>query len=174
MADAAPAPSGAAPRGGRGFGRGRGGRGGGRGGADSKEWIPCTKLGRLVKDKKVSSLEEIYLFSMPIKEHQIVDAFLGEGTLKDEVMKIFPVQKVTSAGQRTRFKAFTVVGDEAGHIGIADAGRLSVLTVLGWPMATQYAALPVASSITMVFVAWDLVEILRGRPREERYGGERP
>ncbi|MCB1932976.1 MAG: TRAP transporter small permease [Candidatus Accumulibacter sp.] len=59
-------------------------------------------------------------------------------------------------------------------IGIADAGRLSVLTVLGWPMATQYAALPVASSITMVFVAWDLVEILRGRPREERYGGERP
>jgi TRAP-type C4-dicarboxylate transport system permease small subunit len=55
-------------------------------------------------------------------------------------------------------------------IGIADAGRMSELTVLGWPMATQYAALPVASAITMVFVGWDLYEILIGRSRAERYG----
>ena len=80
--------------------------------------MPCTKLGRLVKDRKLASLEEIYLFSMPIKEHQIVESFLGEGTLKDEVMKIFPVQKVTSAGQRTRFKVYTVVGDANGHVGV--------------------------------------------------------
>lgn len=59
-------------------------------------------------------------------------------------------------------------------IGIADAGRMSVLTVLGWPMATQYAALPVASAITMIFVAWDLVEILRGRQHDERYGERHP
>lgn len=55
-------------------------------------------------------------------------------------------------------------------IGIAQAGLMSELTVLGWPMATQYASLPVASAITMVFVVWDLVCILRGRTREERYG----
>jgi small subunit ribosomal protein S2e len=29
--------------------------------------VPVTKLGRLVKDGKISSLEEIYLFSLPIK-----------------------------------------------------------------------------------------------------------
>jgi small subunit ribosomal protein S2e len=49
---------------------GRGARGagrGGRGGKDEKEWIPVTKLGRLVKDGKIKSLEEIYLFSLPIK-----------------------------------------------------------------------------------------------------------
>ncbi len=33
-------------------------------------------------------------------------------------MKITPVQKMTSAGQRTRFKAFVVVGDENGHVGL--------------------------------------------------------
>jgi TRAP-type C4-dicarboxylate transport system permease small subunit len=55
-------------------------------------------------------------------------------------------------------------------LGIADAGRLSELTVLGWPMATQYVALPVASAITMVFVAWDLFAILSGRSRAERHG----
>lgn len=59
-------------------------------------------------------------------------------------------------------------------VGIANAGRTSVLTVLGWPMASQYAALPVASAITMVFVLWDLVEILRGRTRAERYGEGHP
>jgi small subunit ribosomal protein S2e len=69
-----------------------------------------TKLGRLVKDGKIKSLEQIYLFSLPIKEHQIVEFFLGSA-LKDEVMKIMPVQKQTRAGQRTRFKAFVVVGD---------------------------------------------------------------
>jgi len=42
-----------------------------------------------------------------------------EGTLlKDEVMKIMPVQKQTAAGQRTRFKAVVVTGDENGHIGV--------------------------------------------------------
>jgi TRAP-type C4-dicarboxylate transport system permease small subunit len=59
-------------------------------------------------------------------------------------------------------------------IGIADAGRMSQLTVLGWPMVSQYAALPVASAITMVFVFWDLVEILRGRTHDVRYGKGHP
>ena len=75
MADAAPADRGGfrGGFGGRGRGgRGRGGRGRGRGGRggrgkDEKEWVPVTKLGRLVKDAKIKSLEEIYLFSLPIK-----------------------------------------------------------------------------------------------------------
>jgi len=76
-----------------------------------------TKLGRLVKAGKIKQLEEVYLHSLNIKEAQIVDTFCGEG-LKDEVMKIMPVQKQTSAGQRTRFKAFVAVGDSNGHIGL--------------------------------------------------------
>lgn len=59
-------------------------------------------------------------------------------------------------------------------VGIAEAGSLSTLTVLGWPMSTQYVALPVASVITMVFVGWDLVEILRGKSNEERHGVLQP
>ncbi len=55
-------------------------------------------------------------------------------------------------------------------IGIADAGRMSELTVLGWPMSTQYLALPIASAITMVFVCWDLYEIMCGRTHKQRYG----
>ena len=79
--------------------------------------MPCTKLGRLVQQGKIKNLETIYLFSMPVKEYQIVEYFLGSA-LKDEVMKIMPVQKQTRAGQRTRFKAFVVVGDHNGHVGL--------------------------------------------------------
>jgi len=101
-------------RGGRGRGR-RGRRGGGD--KDKEPWIPCTKLGRLVQAKKIRSLEDIYLHSLAIKEYQIVDHFLGDA-LKDEVMKITPVQKQTAAGQRTKFKAWVIVGDSNGHIGL--------------------------------------------------------
>jgi hypothetical protein len=41
-----------------------------------------------------------------------MDFFLGSA-LKDEVLKIMPVQKQTRAGQRTRFKAF--VGKSCSH-----------------------------------------------------------
>ena len=47
----------------------------------------------------------------------------------------------------------------------------NVLTVLDWPMALQYLGLPVGSAAMLVFVAFDLIQILRGKSREERYGG---
>lgn len=57
-------------------------------------------------------------------------------------------------------------------VGITQAGMTSVLIVLQWPMAAQYAALPVASAITMVFVGWDLLAIFRQRTRAQRFGAE--
>jgi small subunit ribosomal protein S2e len=86
-------------------------------------------LGRLVKEKLIKKLEEIYLYSLPIKEYQIIDWFLG-AKLKDEVMKIMPVQKQTRAGQRTRFKAFVIVGDSDGHVGLGVKCSKEVATAI--------------------------------------------
>merc|ERR1712013_723079 len=111
-------------------GRGRGDRGRRRGrGKEEKEWIPVTKLGRLVKDGKIKSFEEIYLFSLPIKAHEIIDMFIGPA-LKDEVLKIMPVQKQTRAGQRTRFKAFVAIGDYNGHVGLGVKCSKEVATAI--------------------------------------------
>lgn len=142
----------------RGGGGGRGGFRGGFGGRDrgrgrgrprrprkdeKEEWIPCTKLGRLVQQGKIRSLEDVYLFSLPIKEHHIVDHFLG-AALKDEVMKIMPVQKQTRAGQKTRFKAFVVVGDSNGHVGLGVKCAKEVATAIrGAIVAAKIAVVPV-------------------------------
>merc|ERR1719359_1337679 len=80
---------------GRGGGRPGGPRGGRRGGDDLKDWRPTTKLGRLVKNGKVGSFEEIFRFCIPIKEPQIIDSLIEKkkATLKEEVLKVKPVQK---------------------------------------------------------------------------------
>jgi len=82
-----------------------------------------------VRDGKIKSLEEIFFHALPIKESQIVDHFL-KAQIKDEVMKIMPVQKQTTAGQRTRFKAFVVVGDFDGHIGLGQKCAKEVATAI--------------------------------------------
>jgi hypothetical protein len=206
---------------GRGGPRGRGGRGGRE---EDKEWVPVTKLGRLVKDGKIKSvrclvdlfcffvfwvqnhdvvicavlsvqnhasyrdfvprivmrmhfrkcrmicmitlhilifcisitpfpiyycwakshcqIEEIYLFSLPIKEFQVVDFFLPK--LKDECMKIMPVQKQTRAGQRTRFKAFVAVGDFNGHVGLGvKCSKEVAIAIRGAIILAKLACVPV-------------------------------
>jgi TRAP-type C4-dicarboxylate transport system permease small subunit len=55
--------------------------------------------------------------------------------------------------------------------GIVMANWGNELTVLGWPMALQYLGLPVGSGAMLVFVGFDLVQIVCGKRREERYGG---
>ena len=77
----------------------KGEKGKGKKGSGEEAWTPMTKLGRLVADSKIAKIEDIFLHGLAIREYQIVDYFFPTGSLKDEVCKIHPVQKMTSAGE---------------------------------------------------------------------------
>merc|ERR1711976_636542 len=123
---------------------GKGKKGKGKGKGEEKDWVPVTKLGRLVKEQKINSMEDIYLHSLPIKEYQIIDAFFQPGDLKDEVMKIHPVQKMTSAGQTNRFVCYVLVGDQNGHIGLGGKCAKEVATAIrGGIIAAKMNLIPI-------------------------------
>ena len=52
---------------------------------------------------------------------------------------------------------------------LVDSNWGNELTVLAWPMAIQYMGMAVGCTVMSVFVAFDLVQTLRGVPREQRY-----
>ena len=135
----------------KGFGKGKTGRGGKpqqggkRGRPDDKKWRPVTKLGRMVEENKVKSLEEIFKFSIPIKESEIVDKLIGDSDkYKEEVMKVKSVQKQTTAGQRTRMKVWVLIGDGNGHIGLGQKAHKEVQgAVAGAIMQAKMNLIPV-------------------------------
>ncbi len=81
-----------------------------------EEWIPKTKLGQMVKDGKITRLEEIFENNLKIKEPEIVAALLPN--LKQEVITVNYVQRQTDAGEIGSFRVLVVVGDENGHLGM--------------------------------------------------------
>jgi len=59
-------------------------------------------------------------------------------------MQIKPVQKQTSAGQRTRFVCYVAVGDYDGHIGLGQKAAKEVpLAILGGIHAAKCALIPI-------------------------------
>jgi small subunit ribosomal protein S5 len=83
------------------------------------EWEPTTKLGRMVKEGKITSLSEIFSKGIPIMENNIINHFLPE--LEEEVIDINLVQRMHKSGRRVRFRATVVVGNGNGFIGLGKA-----------------------------------------------------
>ena len=80
------------------------------------EWIPQTKLGKLVKGGMITSIEEVFARNYVIKETKIYDQLLPN--LSEEVCDIKMVQRQSEAGQISRFQCTVIVGNEDGYVGI--------------------------------------------------------
>ena len=79
-------------------------------------WVPRTKLGGMVSDGKITSLEEIFQQGWKIREPEMVKKLVPD--LSSEVVYVGIVQKQTDAGELTRFGAVVAVGNGNGWFGV--------------------------------------------------------
>jgi len=79
-----------------------------------EEWIPKTKLGELVRQGLIT-LDKIFQNNLIVKEKEIIDILLPQ--LREDVITIKMIQKMTASGQRSRFKAVVIVGAD-GFLGV--------------------------------------------------------
>ena len=83
---------------------------------EEEVWIPKTVLGKKVASGLITSIEEIIESGLRIQEAGIIKKLLPD--LKNEVVDVGIIQKMTSNGQSTRFKAIVAAGNENGYLGI--------------------------------------------------------
>jgi small subunit ribosomal protein S5 len=80
------------------------------------DWTPRTELGRMVKEGKIKSMEELFQSGLPLMEYEIVDILLPDTV--EEVLDINIVQRMHKSGRRVRFRATIAVGNNNGYVGI--------------------------------------------------------
>ncbi|MCD6242876.1 30S ribosomal protein S5 [Candidatus Bathyarchaeota archaeon] len=96
----------------------------------------------MVREGKITSIEEIFMEGYRIREPEIVDILISD--LEEEVINISLVQKQTDAGEQSRFKAIVAVGNRDGYIGLGSGKARQVRT------AIEKAALDARLNITPV------------------------
>lgn len=93
-----------------------------------EQWIPRTRLGKMIQEGRITSIEEVFTEGLPIREPEIVDTLLPD--LQEEVININLVQKQTDAGERSRFKAIVAVGNRDGYVGLGSGKARQVRTAI--------------------------------------------
>ncbi len=105
-------------------------------------WMPRTRLGKMIHEGQISSMEEVFMEGLKIREPEIADVLLPD--LQEEVINIGLVQKQTDAGEKSRFRAIVVVGNRDGYVGLGSGKAKQVRT------AIQKAAIDARLNITPV------------------------
>lgn len=97
---------------------------------DLNGWKPKTELGRKVKDKEITNIDEVLDHSMKILEPEVVDSLLkleqellligqSKGKFGGGAKRVFrQTQKKTKEGNKPKFATIAVLGDRNGHLGI--------------------------------------------------------
>ena len=110
--------------------------------AEVEEWKPRTRLGKMIFEGDITSMEEVFMEGLRIREPEIVDVLLPD--LQEEVIDINLVQKQTDAGEKSRFKAIVAVGNRDGYVGLG-AGKAKQVRA-----AIEKAAVDARLNITVV------------------------
>lgn len=93
-----------------------------------ESWVPRTRLGKMILERQISSIEELFMEGLKIREPEIVDVLLPD--LQEEVINIGLVQKQTDAGEKSQFRAIVVVGNRDGYVGLGSGKARQVRSAI--------------------------------------------
>jgi small subunit ribosomal protein S5 len=93
-----------------------------------ENWTPRTRLGKMILERKISSIEELFMEGLKIREPEIVDVLIPD--LQEEVINIGLVQKQTDAGEKSQFRAIVVVGNRDGYVGLGSGKAKQVRSAI--------------------------------------------
>jgi len=93
-----------------------------------ENWVPRTKLGRMVLEGQISSIDELFMEGYKIRESEIVNVLLPD--LQEEVINIGLVQKQSDAGEKSQFRAIVVVGNRNGYVGLGSGKAKQVRSAI--------------------------------------------
>ena len=85
----------------------------------SIDWVPKTKLGKMVKGGEIASMSDALKIGLPLREPEIVDVLLPE--IDDEVIDVNMVQRMTDSGRRIKFVITVAVGNMDGFVGLGQS-----------------------------------------------------
>ena len=83
------------------------------------EWDPKTKLGKMVRGRQITTMNDALETGLPLREPEIVDVLLPE--IDDEVIDVNMVQRMTDSGRRIKFVITVAVGNNDGFVGFGQA-----------------------------------------------------
>jgi len=81
-----------------------------------KNWVPKTKLGKMVMNGEITSVEQIYERNLAILEPEIIDKLVPN--MQDQVLHITMVQRTTDSGRKGSFQITVAVGNKDGLVGV--------------------------------------------------------
>ncbi len=98
---------------------------------DLDRWQPKTDLGRKVKSRQITTMDEVIAAGKPILEPEIVDLLLpnlesdllligqSKGKFGGGFRRVFrQTQKKTKEGNKPKFSTYAVVGNKDGYVGL--------------------------------------------------------
>mgnify|MGYP001595466077 CR=1 FL=1 len=95
-------------------------------------WVPRTAIGRAVKEKEITSLEEVLAKGKKILESEIVDYLVPN--IQQETVELSTTQRMTDSGRKSKYRAVVVIGDQEKFISIgqgkADEVRPAIETAI--------------------------------------------
>lgn len=84
-----------------------------------EDWQPKTKLGLMVKNGEIKSLDDIFEKKMTILEPLIIDYYISD--LKEKIVDTKKTSYVRMSGRKYSFRVSVLVGDGQKYVGVGTA-----------------------------------------------------